>query len=208
MKRILASLALLAVAGLADAVPLQFNASTTATRTEQFNGVTGLPTYATGTTLQLGALIANQTGTITFTYLGQESGYNNWFNLLINGTSLFETNAVGTTASAFVSSLGAVNFQFVGASPNYATNGGYWSPGTSIGLIGTNTNVTSGAAAGNYQFILGYNDSAGSATLGDWDDFVVGVNFTPTVPEPGSLALLGLGLAGLGFARRRKTARA
>ncbi len=27
---------------------------------------------------------------------------------------------------------------------------------------------------------------------------------TPTIPEPGTLTILGLGLAGLGFARRRR----
>ncbi|NQV22680.1 MAG: PEP-CTERM sorting domain-containing protein, partial [Rhodospirillales bacterium] len=31
-------------------------------------------------------------------------------------------------------------------------------------------------------------------------------NPTPSIPEPGTLALFGLGLAGIGFARRRKVA--
>jgi hypothetical protein len=40
----------------------------------------------------------------------------------------------------------------------------------------------------------------------DFNDFVAEVNFVQPVPEPGTLALLGLGLAGLTVARRRQKA--
>ena len=54
--------------------------------------------------------------------------------------------------------------------------------------------------------MIGYNDSAGSASLGDWDDFVVGVNLSP-IPEPETYAMLLAGLGLLGFAARRRILR-
>ena len=202
MKRGILAVALLAVSGLANA-GLSFNQLSTANRTEAFNVAT-LPFYAVGTSVGLGALQTNEKGTITFTYIGQESGFNNKFYLTIGATQMLTENPIGTQASAFVDTIGAISYKFEGNTGKFAINGGAWATGTSIGLIGTNMTVNSGAGAGTYQYVIGYNDSAGDSTLGDWDDYVVGVNFTPAIPEPEIYAMMGLGLGLIGWVGRRR----
>jgi hypothetical protein len=206
MKRKLLAVLLMASASAANA-GLSFVTSSTAYRTETFAGIAGLPSYGLGTSVALGSLVTDQLGTITFTYLGQESGYNDKFHLNINGTHLFESNPVGTSVSAQVTSLGAIKFSFEGDVGRFANNGGTWAAGTSIGLLGTNKTISVGPAAGTYAFILGYNDSAGAANLGDWDDFVVGAKFTGVtapIPEPETYAMMLAGLSLMGFVGRRR----
>ena len=128
---------------------------------------------------QLGGLFITTGATtgavVTLTYLGQESGYADATGRAsFANTLLTEADLVGT-AAAFNVAAGltnqAIDFKFFDSVGGYAINGGAWSSGNSIGLIGTNVNL---GAYGTFDYVLGYNDSGTGHD--DWDDFVIGVN--------------------------------
>lgn len=202
MKKTIFAAAMLAATSIVSAAPsLSWEELSTGTLNADFDNIAGV-TY-TSPTISLGTLTASESATVTYTFLGSEAGFQNIFFAPVS-TKVWNINwtgspTVGDTYSTWTGA-GAVNFKFVGQSPDGAINGGDWTGGASIGLIGTRSQGYS------YDFVLGYNDSFNNKgyTHDDWDDMVIGVNIAP-IPEPETYAMLLAGLGLMGFvARRRK----
>jgi hypothetical protein len=200
-------------AGTGHAAGLSFQQLSTGTLNQVFDPAAsvGLAAVAPkkGDTLSLGQLTALLPGTITFTYLGQESRFKNGLDLMVGsaGNVLGETT-VGDSTSASIAA-GVVDFRFFDSNGKGAINGPVsgWDTATSIGLLATGFKVGSAVgslkAGDQFDFVLGFNDSGKGHD--DWDDYVVGVTLAP-VPEPGTYALLLAGLAAVGFVARRRKA--
>lgn len=153
------------------------------------------------------------TGGVTFSGIGGTLRTDNTFAGQYNGrgSRYMDNNQGATNGFRFDFSTPLTGFAFnFGASDIQWTLTAFNANG--IAIESTLAPITNGSNAGNYIGLSGSGQNYKYATLtttgNDYvfiDNFTVAEAATGNVPEPMSLGLMAIGLAGLGFARARKS---
>lgn len=168
----------------------------------------GVTTYTLGASLGL-----DSAGSVTYYYYGKEAGYRNDF--LTTGLA-YSSGYTPTSQNHFASPIeigtvstgpGLLDFRFCS-----------YSAGSS--LVGCSSNAQNDALSMSSFQSIALNitdntawlfwDDSGAGPDDNHDDMIIKAVFTPStsVPEPGTLALFGLGLLAMGFAASRRQGKA
>lgn len=175
-----------------------------------FKSILGSPAYGVTSYTQGASLGLNEVGSVTYYYYGKEAGYRNDFYA---GALSHSSDYTPQTQNYFGNpleigtvqvGLGLLDFRFC------SFNGG----ATSFGCVSNagNDGLTFNAFQSIAMSIIDNSawlfwDDSGAGPDDNHDDMIIRAVFTPatSVPEPGTLALFGVGLLGtmLGARRRR-----
>jgi len=155
------------------------------------------------------SMTVSQSGSSTFQRRDQGNG---WGGNFTDGSQLLWTvGQNGPVSIAFASAIRGVGFQInPDASDTSTTIQLFDTANVSLGLFNLTTNNRSTSSASFLGFSSSMVDIARiSISQSPNNDFTINqlsLITTSAIPEPATLAIFGLGLAALGFGRRRKRA--
>ncbi|GHF16860.1 hypothetical protein GCM10017044_09010 [Kordiimonas sediminis] len=151
-------------------------------------------------------------GTLTFEFVGAESGWNNSFG--VTGTSTYQETGGTTGLNLPGLFLGTQNVTVGGGEASawwFQNDQGAGPVGTGNAQFGvffdsSNYNATSGAYEVN-EVYFAFDDN-GANNDDDYDDMVIRATFTSAIPEPATwlMMIMGFGMIGMATRRRRKLA--